>query len=1077
MRRWFLSYHSPDEALAERLKAAIERKDAASRVFFAPTHMRAGGSWSAQLAQEIADATAFILLIGERVGPWQVLEYDEALDKWAKSPSDFPLIVVLLEGQTAPGLPFLRRLHWIITPDPASEKDIARLCDAASGGGISPGELWRYTSPYRGLPAMEEKDSDYFFGRGRETFDVLSALGAKPNRLPVLIGNSGVGKSSLAQAGVLAALKRQAWPEDAGVPNAWPRAFEDSRRWCFLTLKPDSEPLKALVGSFLDTWQFGATDPERVKQQNGWIDLLRDGKASLRDLLDATERRHSELGRSKPPSFFLYIDQGEELYVRAGDRQGRRFSEILADGLPEPRLRAMMSMRSDFLGELQKDEALYAVHWQINIPPLRETELRNVVSRPADLLSARFETPGLVDIISRRTAEDSVKDVGALPLLSYTLDDMWTQMVKRGDGVLRLPAQSFELGGVLVDRANKFLETHVGIEGPLRRVLTLRLATVREDGEPTGRRAPRSEFSDVEWGLVSELADHPNRLLVTITAQTGETYAEVAHEAIFRRWDKLRGWIASESEFLVWRGGLEAARRAWQVAPNSSKRDALLMGFALKQAQSWLAKRSMDLPATDRDFIALSRKATQRRRWGVRAIVGMLAIGTAVSLLGWFKEAYDHAQVERQFRAGLIEFKEAQTRLAAYSIPREYRDRIGLAAHLVIIRDAAGNERGDATAFPIGPHLLATAAHVAENRDYFKPGDKMLVRAAGPNGRVWEVVEDTKHPSYKALDEFLSKNSMVVKSAKSTNEPSGLIPFTSVFGYDVAILRVEGPPLSPILELATPEEIAALRPGDPLAYAGYPQQDIIGAAVNVLGATPQVRTGLITALTDFFTMPADATQLRLVHHNMGTTVGTSGSPIISTSGRVVALHTRSGYMGVPGGKVVPSGAPIGYAQRSDMIADLLSGKAAASVDLEKVYWEKQTAKLLRGQDAIVASLLDGFKPNPSALPTLVNKEEDELEEQDRATTRREDGTETVTRQKIHQINVRGSSDHAFIAYADDGAPINLYLFVDKKLVKSVEGQSWYPGLTYRVPRDRTVEVYVSGLDDDVSYTLFHYVFE
>jgi hypothetical protein len=37
MRRWFLSYHSPDQALAERLKAAIERKDdSASRVFFAP---------------------------------------------------------------------------------------------------------------------------------------------------------------------------------------------------------------------------------------------------------------------------------------------------------------------------------------------------------------------------------------------------------------------------------------------------------------------------------------------------------------------------------------------------------------------------------------------------------------------------------------------------------------------------------------------------------------------------------------------------------------------------------------------------------------------------------------------------------------------------------------------------------------------------------------------------------------------------------------------------------------------------------------------------------------------------------
>jgi hypothetical protein len=60
---------------------------------------------------------------------------------------DFPVILVLPEGQTAPGLPFLRRLHWIITPDPSSEKDLARLLDAASGSSIRPGELWRYTSP------------------------------------------------------------------------------------------------------------------------------------------------------------------------------------------------------------------------------------------------------------------------------------------------------------------------------------------------------------------------------------------------------------------------------------------------------------------------------------------------------------------------------------------------------------------------------------------------------------------------------------------------------------------------------------------------------------------------------------------------------------------------------------------------------------------------------------------------------------------------------------------------------------------------------------------------------------------
>jgi formylglycine-generating enzyme required for sulfatase activity len=648
MRCWFLSYHSPDQALAERLKVAIERKDTGARVFFAPSSQRAGGFWSRIIAEGIAQADAFILLVGESgVGDWQVLEYDEALDKRVKFP-DFPVILVLLEGQTAPGLPFLRRLHWIITPDPSSDKDLARLLDATSVGSTRPGELWRYTSPYRGLAAMEEKDSDYFFGRERETVDVLCALAAAVDRIPVLLGNSGVGKSSLAQAGVLAALKRQAWPEGAEAPPEWPRAFQQSRRWCFLTLKPGTEPLKALVESFLDTWQFGATDPERLKQQNGWIEILRDGKAMLRDLLDATERRYKELERPSPPAFFLYVDQGEELYVRAEEHQRHRFSEVIAQGVPDPRLHVLMSMRADFLGELQKDESLYKVHRQINVPPLREADLRNVVSRPAELLSARFEPAGLVDIITRRAAEDSVKDVGALPLLSYTLDDMWTQMVKRGDGVLRLPAQSFELGGVLVDRADTFLAKHPKSQDELRRIFTLKLATVREGEEPTRRRAARSEFTDDEWRLVSELADHPNRLLVTATPEGGETYAEVAHEAIFRRWDQLRNWIAAEREFLAWRTGLEAARRVWQKTLDGSKNDALLMGAALAQAQSWFTKRRDDLPVIDQDFIDQSSRRERRSRSRARrvqALVYVLLVGSIAGLIGWINQSYLREQL------------------------------------------------------------------------------------------------------------------------------------------------------------------------------------------------------------------------------------------------------------------------------------------------------------------------------------------------------------------------------------------------------------------------------------------------
>jgi hypothetical protein len=587
MRRWFLSYNAKDLGLMQSLEAALRRKDTQAKIFFAPKSLQAGGLWLPALASEIAQATAFLLLVGENgISPWQAMEYYEALDRRVKQ-QDFPVVLVLLDGQPAPGLPFLRQLHWVITADPASDKSLAQMMDAVSGSAGSTEELWRHTAPYRGLAAMTEGDSDYFFGRGQQTVEVISALAATSDKLPLLLGNSGVGKSSLAQAGAIGALMRQAWPETAQPPGAWPAAFNGSRRWCFLKLKPGSEPVRALVEPFLWSWQFDAVDPRRAELQSSWVSRLLDGKVKLRDLLDATQARYrDELHQPEPPAFLIYIDQGEELYVRAGGHERRRFSEILVEGLCDARLRAMMSMRADFFGNLHKDEPLYGAHSLVNVPPLREPQLRDVVSRPAELLSARFENDGLAAYIAHGTAEESAKDAGALPLLSYLLDDMWKQMVRRGDGVLRLPAPAFDLAGVLVARADAFMATHKNSEDKLKRIFTLRLATVREDEEPMRRRAPRSEFADDEWRLVSELADDPNRLLVTAASEAGESYAEVAHEAIFRRWMKLREWIAGEREFLAWKARLESALRQWQATPGKFRKvRSLLIGHPLVQAR------------------------------------------------------------------------------------------------------------------------------------------------------------------------------------------------------------------------------------------------------------------------------------------------------------------------------------------------------------------------------------------------------------------------------------------------------------------------------------------------------------
>jgi len=617
MGSWFVSYNSRELALAQAVTDAIKLRDPSTQVFLAPASLRAGGFWLPKLAEAISDATAFVLLVGAQgLGQWQVLEYYEALDKRVTHP-EFPIILVLLDGQPAPGLPFLRQLHWIVARDPASEQTIGQMLGAVSGEKSRPSELWRHTAPYRGLAAMTEADSDFFFGRANECVEVLGALSDPTRRLPILLGNSGVGKSSLAQAGVLAALMRQDWPLEAA--GSWPDALRDSRRWCILKVTPGAEPLKALVEPFIRTWQLDATDPRRVKHQQAWIAGLANGDHTVVDLLDATEARYDELGQDRPPGFLLYVDQAEELYVRSDIRQRQRFSDLLAQATQDPRLRAFMSLRSDFLGFVQSDKPLYEIHQQINVPPLREAELQDVVARPAALLSARFETPALATLIARRAAEESARDAGALPLLSYLLDDMWTHMVGRGDGILRLPPQAVELGGVLADRADRFLTARPQAEAALRSVFTMKLASIREDSEPTRRRAERSEFTETEWRLVCDLADHPNRLLVTATPENGQPYAEVAHEAIFRRWQRLKEWIAAERDFLVWKGGLDSDRRRWERTPESARSDALLMGIALKQARAWLAQRGNDLSDQERAFIQSSVAAEIERQRAVQS--------------------------------------------------------------------------------------------------------------------------------------------------------------------------------------------------------------------------------------------------------------------------------------------------------------------------------------------------------------------------------------------------------------------------------------------------------------------------
>jgi hypothetical protein len=517
--------------LAEALCASLKRLEPSTDIFFSPLSL-GPGFWLPKLAKEIIDTDAFLFFIGPSgVGPWQQLEYDEALDRYVQERERFPLVPVIAAGATAPGLSFLRRLNWVEAPIVTEDKALHRLLAALKGENVvAATPLWKLVNPYRGLEAMTESNTDYFYGRTRETAAVLTALAEKRDRCPILIGASGVGKSSVARAGVLSALKSMHWPgTERGVNNAWPAGLKNSRGWLSLLVRPGEAPLAALTAAVTRPWQLDATDPPQAARPREWAEGLAAGRNRLSDLFDATQQKLKEREGEAPERILIYLDQGEELYTHAAPQEARRFSEVLAEGLSDRRLSAFASLRADYFDRLQGDEPLFKCREHIDVPPFDRSQLHEVVTAPASALDVKFEddkvAESVTDAATAHGAGESTDDQGkgasarpgALPLLSYLLTDMWKDMVVRGDATLRLPVQAIDVGGVLARRADSFLAGHPREEAALRRLLTLRLAVVQAEGEPVRRQTTREECSEAEWALAARLADQdwrPRRLLV-----------------------------------------------------------------------------------------------------------------------------------------------------------------------------------------------------------------------------------------------------------------------------------------------------------------------------------------------------------------------------------------------------------------------------------------------------------------------------------------------------------------------------------------------------------------------------------
>ena len=456
----------------------------------------------------------------------------------------------------------------------------------------------RNLCPYKGLFAFWEQDADVFFGR--ESLIQLLAEKLDQKHIVQVSGPSGSGKSSLVAAGLVPALKR-------------------SDSWQVLYCRPGSDPFASLASALIPFLKPSEDDLSRAAQLPKLREVLEQGQLSY--LL----RRALAANRSL--SVLLFIDQFEELYTQC-DTQALRdnfLATLLSlmgadDVATAPRIRLVYTIRADFANRLLSHRGFTDAiqDADVKIGPMNREELDSVIRRPASLRNVRFE-----EGLAERILNDAGVETSTLPLLEFALAELWERQT---EGTLTHAGYERigQLSGAIAHQAEKVIRGLGPHQQEVARHILARLVRLAdESGEHTRQRIPLAALyseellnKDAGRKVLDQLTQ---ARLVTVAVASGQRQqmVEIAHEALVRRWPRLKQWLEEDREILVWRQRLGSIIQGWQQTGRDD--GFLLRGSLLDEAKLWLARRASDLTPAEKEFINASLNL-QRRERGNRAI-------------------------------------------------------------------------------------------------------------------------------------------------------------------------------------------------------------------------------------------------------------------------------------------------------------------------------------------------------------------------------------------------------------------------------------------------------------------------
>ncbi len=486
-------------------------------------------------------------------------------------------------------------------------------------------------------------DSAFFHGREDLTDWLLAKI--RPTRheqrFLAILGPSGSGKSSLARAGLLAALKNG--------------EIRGSQHWPHVIFKPGAHPLESLA--------LALTQSLRPNDSPSEVSQLARSLGTESHTLHITA---SLALRGTPGERYLVllIDQFEEVFTLCKDEAQR---QALIDNLlyaarePAGQTAVVLTLRSDFYGRCAAYPELAASISDNTelVGPMTEKELRSAIEEPAKDAHLELEG-GLADLLMSEVQGQP----GGLPLLQHALLQIWERREERRDGRRWMTVAAYrEIGGVagaLQGHAEQVFSSFTREEGETCRRILLCLVQVNDQQRVTKRRVSldeliRSAGGEADRKAIETVVSRFTAERLLTTGDEGRPTVEIAHEALLTAWKRLAGWIQDQQEDLQTRDRLEEAAREW--IDNHRDPSYLYSGVRLSQAEDWKARHPGELSSEAQELVTVSvaqreeeqaRKRRQRRR--VMALLStavLAAVVTAFTMFGLWKKS------ERQLNINL----------------------------------------------------------------------------------------------------------------------------------------------------------------------------------------------------------------------------------------------------------------------------------------------------------------------------------------------------------------------------------------------------------------------------------------